>query len=149
MPRGVYTRQHARLKPDPIPLAVPPMPPRKGRWRAATEHAWASWFESGRASLLDEAGIAALGRLMKLIDKAEVDDWPLGLTREVRLQEAAILRQAQAEPASFKAPPTTDERTARREAFRGGHLLKRQAEREHLGTTEDEFALHEMSALAG
>jgi hypothetical protein len=147
MPRGVYQRDNARPKPRPVPLPVPSMPARKGRWRAATERAWASWFESGRASLLDEAGLAGLGRLMILIDRAESSEWPVGLAREVRLTEAAILRAANASPASVERPPTKPERREGQRAARARHMFRRRAECERLGIDEQELAGRELDAL--
>jgi hypothetical protein len=153
MPKGVYHRQFGPPKPEPVPLPVPPMPPRKGRWREATKRSWASWFESGRASLLDEAALAALGRLMILLDKAAAEDWPLGLAKEIRLAEASILRQAKASPAAIKAPPPADER---REAKKAKARAVYQQNRERVGeelklgrpATEAEVAAHELAALA-
>ena len=124
------------------------MPSRKGSWRAATIRAWAGWAESGRMSLLDEAGMDALSRLMKLIDKADANDWPVGLAREVRLQEAALMRAANASPASVETAPTKPERKAQTRKARDRHIAKRQAELDRLGLTEDELAADELAALA-
>lgn len=91
MPRGKYKRQPIgrRAKPE----AAPPMPPKPGggRWRESTRRAWSSWFTSGRAGLLDDAGVQALVRLCSLHDRGEGEGWPREISREVRLLEAHLL----------------------------------------------------------
>lgn len=64
-----HTRPHRRLlSPEPEPMAVPPLPPKRGRWLAQTRRTWAAWHTSGSASLLDESGHTALTRLIVLVD---------------------------------------------------------------------------------
>src|SRR5438094_3737175 len=87
MPKGVYKRRRPQGKPMP----VPPMPPKHGPWRASSRRAWAAWFTSGRASLLDDAGRTALERLMRLVDDADREGWPREMAREVRLQETHLM----------------------------------------------------------
>jgi hypothetical protein len=127
MPKGVYTRQHARPKVELVPMAPPPMPSRKGRWRASTQRAWASWAESGRMSALDQTGLASLGRLMHLLDKAEANDWPLGLTREIRLLEAALMRNIMTAPVAPAPEVVAEARKENIRASRERHKAKREA----------------------
>ena len=53
---------------------------------------------------------------MKLIDKAEQADWPLGLTREIRLQEAAILRAAGGIPEIQRETPEAERKRRKADA---------------------------------
>lgn len=110
------------------PMEVKPMPPRHGRWRAATVRAWESWFTSGKAALLDDVGMANLERWITLVDKADAAGWPLGLTREVRLQEAAIMRACA--DAAMAAEGTSSDNEAKaltRESVRERHVGRREA----------------------
>lgn len=82
---------------------VPPMPAigrRGAHWRAATRKTWASWFESGRGGR-DAAQVAALERLIRLVDQANADPSDLAVAKEVRLQERALglISPAPAQPA--------------------------------------------------
>jgi hypothetical protein len=123
------------------------MPPRKGRWRASTRRAWEGWWTSGKASVLDAAGLEALARLMALIDKAEAQDWPLGLTREIRLQEAALLRNTTADVDAAATEMDDDGRVSRLRKKWIDFNRRRRTRHEAEGLTEDEAASLELAAL--
>ena len=95
-------------------MPVPPMPPKHGPWRASSRRAWAAWFTSGRASLLDDAGRTALERLMRLVDDADREGWPREMAREVRLQEAHLMAKvAPSAMPSARSSQQTEERERR------------------------------------
>jgi hypothetical protein len=74
------------------PKPVPPMPSvgrRGAHWLAATRRTWAGWFESGRAGH-DAVQLAALERLIRLVDQANRSPADLAIAKEVRLQERAL-----------------------------------------------------------
>jgi hypothetical protein len=74
-------------------MAVPALPPKRGRWLADTRRTWAAWHTSGSASLLDESGHTALTRLIVLVDDLGRATDPRErrlLGEAVRLQESKL-----------------------------------------------------------
>jgi hypothetical protein len=135
VPKGVYKRGGTAVQLKPMP--VPPMPSRHGKWRAATRKLWASWFTSGRASLLDDAGMVGLERLMRIADDADRRGWPQELAREVRLTEARLVESATARGVPHDASDE-DRRAARREE-RAEATRRRRAAAEAVGLALDEW----------
>jgi hypothetical protein len=118
------------------------LPPRPGggRWRASTHRLWDAWHTSGRASLLDDAGLEGLARLLILHDKAEAKDWAPSAAREVRLQEALLLRGVTATGPALNAETPAERKTRR--------LAERRDERASLTSAQrDDQARDELAAL--
>jgi hypothetical protein len=147
VPKGVY--DHARRKPAVHAMAAPlmPSPPHGRRWLASTQRSWASWWESGRAGLLDVAGVEELKRLVRMHDDAERAGWPADLHGQVRILETRLLTTiapkalsvAEIQKREVQAEILAEHRAERREVLA--------AERDACAEAGVELASYELSAL--
>jgi len=88
--------REGRRKPAQGASKVPDMPKKTGGWREASRKRWAAWWTTGRAAKLDAVGLLTLEALVARADEAERSASPsmkLKLAKEVRLAEAALLRE--------------------------------------------------------
>ena len=121
-------RQYLRPQVESVrpPVTAPRLPGKTGGWSPGASRRWKSWWSSGRAAALDEAGVEALIALIRLVDDMERAESPslrLRLASEVRRQEAALLPAAGA-----AAPPS--QATTREDRMRA-RAAKEKARREH------------------
>jgi hypothetical protein len=130
-----------------VPLDVPPMPHGLGKARKSTKEWWEAWFTSGRASLLDDAGLAQLSRVAGMLDEAERAESPslrLRLRTEVRRQETALSRDVTKSAPAVDADATERRAEHRREMEAG--RLQRVADADRLGISIAELELLPLSS---
>lgn len=130
------------------PTQVPPMPRKAGGWAAPSRRRWKAWWTTGRAGRLDEVGLLTLEALLARADEAERSQsasMRLKLAKEVRLMEAALLRDF-----GDVAVSPADEAQIRRQRAQETRLRSREhraALLSSLGIPEDALARLELSVL--
>jgi hypothetical protein len=112
------------------PLSVPALPRGLSNARKSTQDWWNAWFTSGRASLLDAAGMVVLERLCRLVDDAERTTDPslrLRLLTEIRRQERHLGIGQLPEPEQQDLGARERERATRGQELREYHVAQRAA----------------------